>query len=64
MYARRNYQLFTISIEDIDAALKEKDTVDLDRYLLNEFKDFKDVFSLKNAEKLPPHRLYDHDIKL
>lgn len=64
MYARRNCQLFTITIEDIDAALKEKDIVNLDQYLPDEFRDFKDVFSPKNAEKLPPHRLYDHDIKL
>jgi hypothetical protein len=30
MYARRNYQLFTITIKDINAALKEKDIVNLD----------------------------------
>jgi hypothetical protein len=27
-------------------------------------KDYYDVFSLKEAKKLPPHRPYNHDIRL
>ena len=32
--------------------------------LPDELKDFSDVFSPKEAEKLLPHRPYNHDIKL
>ena len=63
-YARRDYQMFTISVEDIESALKAKEEIDLNKQLPEEFKDFKDVFSPKKAEQLPPHRPYDHDIKL
>lgn len=63
-YARRKYEMFAISIEDIEAALKGQPSVDLDQYLPEEFKDFKDVFSPKEMERLPPHRPYDHDINL
>lgn len=65
-YARRNVQMFSVTVEDLEAALRDKkaqeeDPVDL---LPEEFKDFVDVFSPKEAERLPPHRSYDHDIKL
>jgi hypothetical protein len=64
-YARRNYQMFAISAEDIEAALKPK-TADPDpvTILPEEFRDFAEVFSPKEADRLPPHRSYDHDIKL
>lgn len=63
-YARRGYQMFTISVEDIESALKAKEEINLDTQLPEEFRDFKDVFSPQEAERLPPHRTYDHDIKL
>ena len=64
-YARRSYRLFTVTIEDIEAALNPTpDDEDLTTKLPPEFRDFADVFSPKEAERLPPHRPYDHDIKL
>jgi hypothetical protein len=65
-YARRNYHLFTVTVEDINAALSSSSalTHDPKDVLPSEFRDFADVFSPKEAERLPPHRPYDHNIKL
>jgi transposase InsO family protein len=70
-YARRGYQMFTATMEDLDKYLregtlpKERPVEDLIQGALpDEFKDFADVFSPKKAERLAPHRPYDHDIKL
>jgi len=49
----------------VEAALKEIATpIDPAAELPIELKDYCDVFSPKEAEKLPPHRPYDYDIKL
>ena len=52
-------------LKQVDAALEElnKDK-DIAVKLPVKLKDYKDVFSLKEAKKLPPHRPYDYDIKL
>jgi transposase InsO family protein len=63
-FARRNYRLFTITVEDIEAALNPTPEEDPTTKLPPEFRDFAEVFSPKEAERLPPHRPYDHDIKL
>ena len=66
-YARRNYRMFTITIEQIDRYLSQPDTPELldpKSLLPEEIRDFWDVFSPKEAEKLPPHRSHDHDIRL
>lgn len=64
-YARKSYRLFTVTVKDIEAALNlTPDEEDLTTKLPPEFQDFADVFSPKEAERLPPHRPYDHDIKL
>lgn len=63
-YARRNYAVYSVTIEDIEQALQEKEDADPQETLPAEFKDYADVFSPKEAERLPLHRLYDHDIKL
>ncbi|ODM15561.1 hypothetical protein SI65_09164 [Aspergillus cristatus] len=64
-YTRKSYRLFTITVEDIEAALNPMpDEEDPMTKLLPEFQDFANVFSPKEAERLPPHRPYDHDIKL
>jgi hypothetical protein len=65
MYARRGLTIYQVSLERVDTALKILDadpepTVDLPA----ELRDYSDVFRPKEAEKLPPHRPYDHDIKL
>ena len=64
-YARKNYCMFTVTVKDIEAALNPTpDEEDPTTKLPPEFQDFADVFSPKEAERLPPHRPYDHDIKL
>jgi transposase InsO family protein len=62
-YLRRGYKLFSISLDDIDHVLSKKKGLDLD-CLPEELREFTDVFSPKDADCLPPHRPYDHEIKL
>jgi hypothetical protein len=52
-----------ITIEDIDEALKQEGD-EIAIQLSKELQDFIDVFSPKKADNLPPHRSYDHEIKL
>ncbi|XP_077660543.1 uncharacterized protein AFUA_3G09410 [Aspergillus fumigatus Af293] len=65
-YAQRNIQMFTITLKDLKAALRieKAQKEDFTNLLPDEFKDYADVFSPKEAERLPPHRPYNHDIKL
>ncbi|KAF4252430.1 hypothetical protein CNMCM8714_007616 [Aspergillus fumigatus] len=58
--------MFTITLEDLEAALRieKAQKEDFTNLLPDEFKDYADVFSPKEAERLPPHRPYNHDIKL
>jgi hypothetical protein len=64
-FARRpGYRIFQASLEDVEAALSEETKPTLDDLLPEELRDFRDVFCPKEADKLPPHRPYDHDIKL
>jgi hypothetical protein len=65
-YIRRNYYLFTVTVEDINAALSLSSalTHNLKDVLPSEFRDFTDVFSPKEAKRLPPYRPYNHNIKL
>jgi hypothetical protein len=64
MYSRRNWQLFTVIIEDINRYLQNASPPEPRDLLLEELKDYADVFSPKKAEKLPPYRNYDHNIRL
>jgi hypothetical protein len=70
-YARRDgYHLFAASLEQIDEILETKSTIPIikepgaPKTLPEELKEFSDVFSPREAEKLPPHRPYDHHIQL
>jgi hypothetical protein len=58
--------MFIITLEDLEAALRirKAQKEDPTNLLPDEFKDYADVFSPKEAKHLPPHRPYDHDIKL
>jgi hypothetical protein len=59
--------MFTVTIEQIDYYLSQPDHAELlnpETLLPPEIRDFWDVFSPKEAEKLPPHRSHDHDIRL
>jgi hypothetical protein len=64
-YARRGLKVYQVSLDQVENAIEEMDApVDPAVKLPVELKDYCDVFSPKEAEKLPPHRPYDHDIKL
>ena len=63
-YARRNYRMFAVSTEAIDAALQGKEDPNPETLLPPEIKRYASIFSPVEAERLPPHRPYDHDIKL
>ncbi|KAF4259476.1 hypothetical protein CNMCM8057_002751 [Aspergillus fumigatus] len=58
--------MFIITLEDLKAALRieKAQKEDFTNLLPKEFKDYANIFSPKEAERLPPHRPYDHDIKL
>jgi hypothetical protein len=53
-----------VTLQDIEKALAPKVTVDPREKLPKEYHEFLDVFSKKEADKLPPHRPYDHKIQL
>ncbi|KAK7570621.1 hypothetical protein V3481_007378 [Fusarium oxysporum f. sp. vasinfectum] len=58
---RKRCHFFTVTLEQIDRTLqKDNCKVNLPEELL----EFQDVFSPKEAEKLPPHRVGDHHIEL
>jgi transposase InsO family protein len=56
--------MFSVTVEDIEAALQPLADRDPAEGLPPEFREFADVFSPKEAERLPPHRSYDHDIRV
>jgi hypothetical protein len=61
---RRCHELFAVSLQDINKALEEKVPTDPRTKLPPEYHEFLDVFSRKEADRLPPHRTYDHKIKI
>jgi hypothetical protein len=64
IYNRRNCQLFTVIIEDINRYLQNASPPKPPDLLPEKLKNYADVFSPKEAEKLPPHRNYNHNIRL
>jgi hypothetical protein len=64
IYSRKNCQLFTVIIKDIDRYLQNASPPEPRDLLPEELKNYADVFSPKEAEKLPPHRNYDYNIRL
>jgi hypothetical protein len=56
--------VFYCSIKNINRYLQNASPPKPRDLLPEELKDYADVFSLKKAEKLPPHRNYDHNIRL
>ena len=59
-----DHELFAVSMEDIEKALAPKTYTDPATKLPKQYHDFLDVFSRKEADTLPEHRLYDHRIEL
>jgi transposase InsO family protein len=63
MYARRtDVKLFAVTVTQIEDMISEP--VETDFILPPEIADFADVFSPKEANKLPPHRPGDHHVQL
>ena len=55
-------ELFSVSLKDVKKAFQFKRRIDPVTKLFHEFHEFFELFSEKKANKLPPHRLYDHKI--
>jgi hypothetical protein len=64
IYSRRNCQLFIVTIEDINRYLQNASPPEPCDLLPEELKNYANVFSPKEAEKLPPYRNYDYNIRL
>lgn len=60
----QGYKIFAATLQDIEKALTPKALLDPKEKLPKEYYGFLDVFSKKEADKLPPHRSYDHSIQL
>ena len=78
-YSKRDYDMFITLVEDIDNILRSEDLPllrvhstkiseehepEMVKQLPEEIQDLSDVFSPKKANRLPPHRPYDYEIKL
>ncbi|KAI0995914.1 Transposon Ty3-I Gag-Pol polyprotein [Podosphaera aphanis] len=59
-----NNVIMSVSIKDIEEALKEKPRIDPAEKLPKIYHSFLPVFSRDEADKLPPHRPSDHKIHL
>jgi hypothetical protein len=64
IYSRRNCQPFTVTIEDIDRYLQNASPPEPRNLLFEKLKDYANVFSPKEAKKLPLYRNYDYNIRL
>jgi hypothetical protein len=53
-----------VTLQDIEKALAPKVIIGPSERLPKEYHEFLEVFSKKEADKLPPHRSYDHKIQL
>ncbi|GIZ39392.1 hypothetical protein CKM354_000277800 [Cercospora kikuchii] len=63
-YQRKGYRLCYTTIEDLQSIFTSEEKADIEGQLPECLRDFSSVFSPKLADQLPPHRPYDHDIKL
>jgi hypothetical protein len=61
IYSQRNCQLLTVIIEDINRYLQNASSPESRDLLSKKLENYADVFSPKEAEKLP---LHDHNIRL
>ena len=56
-------KLFSVSLKDVEKALRPKQHTDPATKLFPKLHEFFEFFSQQEANKLPPHRFYDHKIK-
>lgn len=63
---RKDVEIFAVSLKDVEYEMaKRKKTVTNPKLVVpEEYHDFLDVFSKQDADRLPPHRKYDHKIEL
>ena len=68
---KEKLELFSLSLHEINQALKEdkqgkslKASVDIRKVVPEHFHEFLHIFEKAHADKLPPHRPYDHTIPL
>ena len=63
VFKQKGVKLFSVSLKDVEKALKQRQHTDPATKLPLEFHEFFELFSHQEANKLPPHRLYDYKIK-
>ena len=61
---KKNYQIFAISLRDIEKIFNNRSYSDSATLLPEYYHDFLDVFSRVESNKLSLHRSYDYDISL
>jgi hypothetical protein len=64
MYSRKNCQLFTVIIKDINRYLQNASPPEPRDLLPEKLKDYADFFLPKKAKKLPLHQNYNYNIRL
>ena len=60
---QKGVELFSASLKDVEKTSRPKQYTDPATKLPPELHEFFELFSHQEANKLPPHRLYDHKIK-
>ena len=63
VFKQKGVKLFSVSLKKVEKALRPKQYTDPAIKLPPELHEFFELFSHQKANKLPPHRLYDHKIK-
>jgi len=68
---RKETELFSVSLYEIDRELESRQLVDdsdnleeVRQKLPEQYRAYEDVFSKRASDELPPHRSYDHKIEL
>ena len=62
--SKKEHRLCSISMRDIDLALAPKPVIDPAEKLPKHYHAYLDIFSKKQSDTLPPHRVYDHEIQI
>ena len=60
---QKGVELFSVSLKNVEKALRPKQRIDFTTKLFSELHEFLELFSGKETNKLPPHKPYDHKIK-
>ena len=63
VFKQKGIKLFSASLKNVEKTLKPKQHTDPATKLPPELHDFFELFFHQEANKLPPHRFYDHKIK-